>query len=391
MPANIFIKIIQYIAYEKLDFAMKEVIYELLSIDVNSSYVNSDIQNTTNNNNSNATSGGNNNNNNNNTPTESDPVTNLNSLYNNLNSVYSTTATTCDSSQNSNLNTQNSFLNNNLSSSAYKQSKENLSINPLRMEIGLRAFIHIADTLQSQKENGLLPPQMPTTFTTTQTSNECLSIYMLPSVTAAISSVSNASSDLNASVADLKQQHQQQQQRTSTLTDALAREIGLGSYFEHVRRTFQDMLKTLDCTIGRTFLLTRPENTQSNQVDGSDMDSAMGTSLNSASASGGGGSSASSTNSTQTIMPSTAPLTGNGNVVPATSTHSAAAAVASAGSANSEVFSSSSSLHYFNQHHSNSVGSGSTPGAINVGKSLSVDLNDHTFKDTSLPMNNSIR
>lgn len=35
MPVNIYVKIIQYIAYEKLDFAMKEIIYELLSIDTN--------------------------------------------------------------------------------------------------------------------------------------------------------------------------------------------------------------------------------------------------------------------------------------------------------------------------------------------------------------------
>lgn len=34
MPSTIFVKIISYIAYERLDFAMKEIIYELLSIDV---------------------------------------------------------------------------------------------------------------------------------------------------------------------------------------------------------------------------------------------------------------------------------------------------------------------------------------------------------------------
>lgn len=34
MPTSIFVKIISYIAHEKLDFAMKEIVYELLSIDV---------------------------------------------------------------------------------------------------------------------------------------------------------------------------------------------------------------------------------------------------------------------------------------------------------------------------------------------------------------------
>ncbi len=38
LPAGIFVKIIQYIAYEKLDFAMKECVYELLGIDM--SYIN---------------------------------------------------------------------------------------------------------------------------------------------------------------------------------------------------------------------------------------------------------------------------------------------------------------------------------------------------------------
>lgn len=38
MPTSIFVKIICYIAFERLDFAMKEIIYELLSIDVNIYY-----------------------------------------------------------------------------------------------------------------------------------------------------------------------------------------------------------------------------------------------------------------------------------------------------------------------------------------------------------------
>jgi len=38
LPAGVYVKIIQYIAYEKLDFAMKECVYELLGIDM--SYIN---------------------------------------------------------------------------------------------------------------------------------------------------------------------------------------------------------------------------------------------------------------------------------------------------------------------------------------------------------------
>ena len=34
----------------------------------------------------------------------------------------------------------------------------------------------------------------------------------------------------------------------------------IGAYFDHVRRSFQDIIKTLDATIGRPFLMTRPEN-----------------------------------------------------------------------------------------------------------------------------------
>ena len=173
MPSNIFIKIIQYIAYEKLDFAMKEVIFELLSIDVNSSY-----------------SIGNESNSNLNL-NENEPANNMSTLYNNLNNVYNSNNVESQSNTNvSNLNTQNSFLNNNLISNAYKQSKENLVIHPLRMEIGLRAFIQIADTLQFQKENGgLSPPNMPSTFNTASPHfNESLSLY-IPSSTSSLSTL----------------------------------------------------------------------------------------------------------------------------------------------------------------------------------------------------------
>ena len=157
MPANIFIKIIQYIAYEKLDFAMKEVVYELLSIDVNSAYTSNSDQNASSNN-------MNTNNNNNSSENEANNANNLNN------------AAGVSSGDSQALNA-NMTAQSNLSSTAFKTSKENLIIHPLRMEIGLRAFILIADTLQYQRENGLSPPLMPATFNTAQT-NETLSIYL---------------------------------------------------------------------------------------------------------------------------------------------------------------------------------------------------------------------
>ncbi len=109
MPVTIYVKIIQYIAYEKLDFAMKEIIYELLSIDTNF-----------------------------------------------ISELAEPSNSTINSADSANAGQLLGFSNLDLSasgnSSAFKTSKENLTLNPLKMEIGLRAFVLIADTLQQQKE-----------------------------------------------------------------------------------------------------------------------------------------------------------------------------------------------------------------------------------------------
>ena len=106
---TIYVKIIQYIAYEKLDFAMKEIIYELLSIDTNF-----------------------------------------------ISELAEPSNSTINSADSANAGQLLGFSNLDLSasgnSSAFKTSKENLTLNPLKMEIGLRAFVLIADTLQQQKE-----------------------------------------------------------------------------------------------------------------------------------------------------------------------------------------------------------------------------------------------
>jgi hypothetical protein len=269
MPAGIFIKITQFIAYEKLDFAMKEIVYELLSIDVNattttssSSIILNDLNNSLNNNemndllnnnqndNINSDSANNNNNNNNDSNLQTGNLQSTPVNNNNNNALNSTTNSTSSS----------------LVSSAFKSSKENLLILPLRMEIGLRSFCLIADTLQQQKEtNTNQQPQMPSssfnhhasTYSDTNTSiylSQALSQLNLnnrPKSTNLTSNSTNSSTTTtNATSSSIR----------LMLNDQLAREIGLGTYFEHVRRSFQDIIKTLDATIGRPFLMTRTEN-----------------------------------------------------------------------------------------------------------------------------------
>jgi hypothetical protein len=258
MPANIYVKLIAYIAYERLDFAMKEIIYELLSIDVNNlnSNQNSDQNMMTNNNqdslNNNSSNLSNQANSNIQNPLLMNPNLNLNSSLNN--SI------------------------NSLGSSAFKTSKENLNIMPLKMEIGLKAFVQIADILQQQKENGINPPTIPTTFSIPN--NDVLSIYLNSSNSSSFnfsSSSSNNNSTTNNSLPKqrsssviqsnlINEMISQSTQQRIVLTDSLARDLGLGAYFDYVRRSFQDILKTLDFTIGRNFLMTRVENTSSTSL-----------------------------------------------------------------------------------------------------------------------------
>jgi hypothetical protein len=238
IPTNVFCKIIQYIAYEKLDFAMKEIIYELLSIDVNSAIsLNNSINLGENSNNfENAI------NNSNQSNINSDNVNN--NVNNSLNNI-----------MNSNNNNNNNNINNSeLISSAFKSSKENLNLNPLRMEIGLKSFILIADTLQHQKEtNSSQPPKMPSTFYTNE-ANDSLSMYLSSQDQTKLNTTSAPQSTANTNSPNAINKQR------IMLNESLAKEIGLGNYFEHVRRVFQDILKTLDFTIGRGFLMTRPEN-----------------------------------------------------------------------------------------------------------------------------------
>jgi hypothetical protein len=128
---NIFVKIIHFIAKEKLDFAMQEIIFELLGVN----------------------------------------------------------------------------------------SKPKMGLNPERMNIGLRAFLVIADHLEKQKGD----PPMPST------------IGVLPSG------------------GTLKRKAQF---TNKMLTDSVARKIGVGNYHQHVRRALEGIMHALDLQVGRQLLMT---------------------------------------------------------------------------------------------------------------------------------------
>jgi hypothetical protein len=217
MPPSVFVKIIGYIAYEKLDFAIKEIVYDLLSIDANSA--------------------------------SSSNSYSLNSEQTVMNSHGQLTTGTGGLLTSTGLNSV---------SHAYRTSRDNLILQPVRMEIGLRAFTLIADTLQQHKELGqsAQPPSMPPTFNIP--AQDTLSVYLNNSNN---SGNSNNLKNRSASFNRCCEHHQQVAAGGSViLTDSLARELGLNGYFENVRRAFQDIIKTLDFTIGKPFLLTRPDN-----------------------------------------------------------------------------------------------------------------------------------
>ncbi|XP_036378760.1 protein furry homolog-like isoform X3 [Megalops cyprinoides] len=131
-PLNIFVKIIQFIAQERLDFAMKEIIYDLLCVG---------------------------------------------------------------------------------------KSHKTFTINPERMNIGLRAFLVIADSLQ-QKEG---EPPMPTTG------------VILPS-----------GNTLRVKKIFLN----------TTLTDEEAKVIGMSLYYPQVRKALDNILRHLDKEVGRPMSMT---------------------------------------------------------------------------------------------------------------------------------------
>ncbi|XP_053176419.1 protein furry homolog isoform X1 [Scomber japonicus] len=135
MPLNIFVKIIQFIAQERLDFAMKEIIYDLLCVG--------------------------------------------------------------------------------------KPAKA-FSLNPERMNIGLRAFLVIADKLQ-QKDG---EPPMPNTGCTLPSGNtlRVKKTYL-----------------------------------SKTLTDEEAKVIGMSQYYYHVRKAIDNILRHLDKEVGRCMMMTNAQ------------------------------------------------------------------------------------------------------------------------------------
>ncbi|XP_077422148.1 protein furry homolog isoform X2 [Vanacampus margaritifer] len=135
MPLNIFVKIIQFIAQERLDFAMKEIIFDLLCVG--------------------------------------------------------------------------------------KPAKA-FSLNPERMNIGLRAFLVVADKLQ-QKDG---EPPMPNTGCTLPSGNtlRVKKTYL-----------------------------------SKTLTDEEAKVIGMSQYYYHVRKAIDNILRHLDKDVGRCMLMTNAQ------------------------------------------------------------------------------------------------------------------------------------
>ena len=54
---------------------------------------------------------------------------------------------------------------------------------------------------------------------------------------------------------------------TKILSDAVAKQIGLTTYYEPVRKTFDTILKLLDANVGRSLLVTRTENSSKDTED----------------------------------------------------------------------------------------------------------------------------
>ncbi|UJR37705.1 hypothetical protein I4U23_030400, partial [Adineta vaga] len=139
IPLNIFVKIIHFISQEKLDFAMKDIIFDLLSVG------------------------------------------------------------RCR------------------------------NIMPERMNVGLRAFLVIADSLAQNEDEPMMP----------------LHNVTFPSG------------------------HTLRPRRTCTkmISDSIVKEIGLQNYYEPIRKTFDTILKMLDTQVGRCLLVTRPDNANKDTED----------------------------------------------------------------------------------------------------------------------------
>lgn len=143
-PLNIFVKIIQFIAQERLDFAMREIVFELLSV--------------------------------------GRPI--------------------------------------------------KIILTPERMNIGLRAFLVAADSLQ-QKDGD---PPMPRSANIMPSGNTLLRVKK---------------TFLN-----------------KVLTEDAARSIGMASYYPLIRKVFTDILRALDLQCGRPLLLTTVKEQEENLLTG---------------------------------------------------------------------------------------------------------------------------
>lgn len=161
-PLNIFVDIIQFIAQERLDFAMRHIIFDLLSVDR--------------------------------------PI--------------------------------------------------KVIISPERMNIGLQAFLVIADSLQ-QKEGD---PTMPASI-------DLISHHKLSFTNSMTSSYHHQCE--NSSCAMRRAHHAQHKM----LNDDTAKSIGLHPYYNHIQKSFNEILKALDAQFGRPLLLTSSQNTNKEPDD----------------------------------------------------------------------------------------------------------------------------
>ncbi|CAF4112912.1 unnamed protein product, partial [Rotaria sordida] len=100
---------------------------------------------------------------------------------------------------------------------------------PERMNVGLRAFLVIADSLAQNEEEPMMP----------------LHNVTFPSG------------------------HTLRPRRTCTkmISDSIVKEIGLQNYYEPIRKTFDTILKMLDTQVGRCLLVTRPDNANKDTDD----------------------------------------------------------------------------------------------------------------------------
>ncbi len=54
---------------------------------------------------------------------------------------------------------------------------------------------------------------------------------------------------------------------TKMMSDSIVKDIGLQTYYEPIRKTFDAILKMLDTQVGRCLLVTRPDNANKDTED----------------------------------------------------------------------------------------------------------------------------